>query len=77
MEVALSEKFRYTDDKYARKSMKMEETHMSQEQKIQVVHAAYSSGACDVTVFHFLVRIEQYGRKAMEKAEKEAQKSNK
>ena len=44
---------------------------------IQVVRADYSSGAGDVTVFHFLVRIEQYGRKAMEKAEKEAQKSNK
>lgn len=37
---------------------------------IQVVRADYSSGAGDVTVYHFLVRIEQYGRKALEKAEK-------
>lgn len=39
---------------------------------IQVVRADYSSGAGDVTVYHFLVRIEQYGRKALEKAEKQA-----
>ena len=37
---------------------------------IQVVRADYSSGAGDVTVYHFLVRIEQYGRKSLEKAEK-------
>ena len=37
---------------------------------IQVVRADYSSGAGDVTVYHFLVRIEQYGRKALEKAER-------
>ena len=36
---------------------------------IQVVRADYSSGAGDVTVYHFLVRIEQYGRKALEKAQ--------
>lgn len=37
---------------------------------IQVVRADYSSGAGDVTVYHFLVRIEQYGKKAIKKAEK-------
>lgn len=36
---------------------------------IHVVRADYSSGAGDVTVYHFLVRIEQYGRKALEKAQ--------
>ena len=40
---------------------------------IHVVRADYSSGAGDVTVYHFLVRIEQYGRK---KAEKEAIKAD-
>ena len=36
---------------------------------IHVVRADYSSSAGDVTVYHFLVRIEQYGRKALEKAQ--------
>ena len=42
---------------------------------IQVVRADYSGGAGSVTVYHFLVRIEQYGRKTLEKAAKEAVKS--
>ena len=42
---------------------------------IHVVRADYSGGAGSVTVYHFLVRIEQYGRKLAEK--ESAEKVNK
>lgn len=44
---------------------------------IQVVRADYSGGAGSVTVYHFLVRIEQYGRKSLEKAAKNAKETKK
>lgn len=44
---------------------------------IHVVRADYSSGAGSVTVYHFLVRIEQYGRKALEIAENTANQNKK
>ena len=44
---------------------------------IHVVRADYSSGSGSVTVYHFLVRIEQYGRKALEIAENTANQNKK
>lgn len=44
---------------------------------IQVVRADYSGGAGSVTVYHFLVRIERYGRKTLQKVAKKATESKK